>query len=406
MTKKENGFLCLIFFIFIAACIETDIYLPAFPDMMAYFSVSEGTIQKLLTWNFAGLCLSGLFYGPVSDSFGRRHPLLVALGLFFLGSALTMTANSFSMMLWGRVLQGLGSGGCFTLGTAIIFDVFQGNKAIKALNLMNSIVPFILAAAPLAGGYLNYTYGFRSNFFAIGIFVLISLIICAFFFGETLPIENRTTFSPKKIYKDFKQVFKNVPFWQLTFIITFSFAGFLVFLSGIAILYVVAFGVSKHFFPFYQAALLGAYLMASLSCGPFINRWGTKFIKCAGAIFIAVGALGLIIASWFFPKNPVLLTLVMMPYAFGFIWTQTPYVGEIMSLFSDIKGVAASFLTSLRLLLTAFVVGIASQFYDATIYPFVIMIAVLSSIILMTIFFYEKQKAALNQGLSHAEDFR
>jgi len=50
--KKERKYLFLIIVIFIAACIETDIYLPAFPEMMVWFSASEGAIQSLLTWNF------------------------------------------------------------------------------------------------------------------------------------------------------------------------------------------------------------------------------------------------------------------------------------------------------------------------------------------------------------------
>src|SRR5579885_3668479 len=86
MTKRELKYLLLIIVIFIAACIETDIYLPAFPDMMAFFSVSEETIQSLLTWNFIGICLSGPFYGPLSDAIGRKKPLIAALGLFLAGS--------------------------------------------------------------------------------------------------------------------------------------------------------------------------------------------------------------------------------------------------------------------------------------------------------------------------------
>src|SRR5271156_5602586 len=104
--KTEIKYLFLIIIVFIAACIETDIYLPAFPDMMQFFSVSEGAIQGLLTWNFVGICVSGPFYGPLSDSFGRKRPLMIALLLFLVGSILTFFGTTFSQMLTGRVLQG------------------------------------------------------------------------------------------------------------------------------------------------------------------------------------------------------------------------------------------------------------------------------------------------------------
>src|SRR5579872_7018825 len=111
MNRTELKFLFLIIVVFIAACIETDIYLPAFPDMMAWFSVSEAAIQSLLTWNFIGICLSGPLYGPLSDAFGRKKPLMIALGMFLLGSIITVYAQSLNQMLIGRILQGLGSGG-------------------------------------------------------------------------------------------------------------------------------------------------------------------------------------------------------------------------------------------------------------------------------------------------------
>src|ERR1041384_2402245 len=104
-------YLFLISVIFIAACIETDIYLPAFPDMMAWFSATEGAIQGLLTWNFVGICVSCPLYGPLSDSFGRKKPLMVALGMFLAGSLLALFSQNLDQMLWGRILQGLGSGG-------------------------------------------------------------------------------------------------------------------------------------------------------------------------------------------------------------------------------------------------------------------------------------------------------
>ena len=100
LNKQESRFLLLTITIFIAACLETDIYLPAFPDMMIYYDTTEEMIQRLLGWNFLGICLSGPFYGPISDAIGRRWPTLVALGFFVLGSLLTLFADTFSWMLF------------------------------------------------------------------------------------------------------------------------------------------------------------------------------------------------------------------------------------------------------------------------------------------------------------------
>ncbi|MBA3237190.1 MAG: MFS transporter [Parachlamydiaceae bacterium] len=394
MFSKDSKYLILVTIIFIAACIETDIYLPAFADMMAYFSISETVIQSLLTWNFVGICLSGPIYGPLSDAIGRKKPLMAALTLFLLGSLITIFAMSFNWMLFGRILQGLGSGGCFTLGTAIIFDVFQEKKAIAAMNKLNGIIPFIMAAAPMIGGYLNYMYGFRSNFVAIAICVLLSLLICLFFFEETLDKKKLAPLNLKKVMQDFKTVLSSVPFWQTTMITSLLFSGYLAFLSWISVLFAIEFEISKSILPFFQAALLGAWLVANQMTNSIIARWGIPKVKMLGTALIVAGGIGLVITALTLPTHPYLLTFAMMLYTFGCNWTFGLYFPEAMEIFPDIKGITASLITSMRLFVTSIVIGVVSMFYNATIYPIVIAIAGIVIVTTLTIFCYERRKSA------------
>lgn len=91
----------------------------------------------------------------------------------------------------------------------------------------------------------------------------------------------------------------------------------------------------------------------------------------------------------------------MIPYGTGFIWIQTPYVTEVMELMPDVKGIAASILTSLRLLITAGVVGIVAKHYNATITPTTIAIVSISLIIVIIVLSYEmaKRKILKNTAL-------
>lgn len=389
---KEWKCLTLIIIIFIAACIETDIYLPAFTDMMAYFSISEEQVQSLLTWNFLGICLAGPFYGPLSDAIGRKKPLIAALSFFLGGSILTLIAQDFNIMLLGRILQGLGSGGCFTLGTAIIFDAFQRQKAMDAINKINSIIPFIMAFAPMLGGYLNNAYGFRSNFIAIAICVLFSLGICLIFFDETLDKQQRVPFQTKKILSNFKKVFLSIPFWQTTLIFSLLFAGYLAFLSVISVLFVLEFGVSKQFLPFFQAALLGAWLVANLLSKTCITIWGALKTKTISTLLVLLGGVGLLLVALLAPQNPYLLTSAMVSYTFGTCWILVLYFPEGMEIFPEIKGITASLLTSARLLITAVVVGIAGKLYDSTVYPLIGIVGGIIVLTVVTILFYEKNR--------------
>ncbi len=392
MNKKEIKYLFLITIIFVAACIETDIYLPAFSDMMHYFSTSEEAIQSLLTLNFIGICVSGPLYGPISDAYGRKKPLMVALGLFLLGSIITVFAQTFEQMLFGRVLQGLGSGGSFTLGTAIIFDAFQKEKAVRALNQLNSIIPFIMAGAPMLGGYLNSSFGFRSNFLAIAFFVLVSVIVCLFSFEETRPKEIRAPLQAKKILADFKKAFTCLAFWQLTMIVSLIFAGYLAFLSATAVLFVVEFGISKEIFPYFQAALLFGWVAANVCMNRAVVKWGTKFVKTMGSTLLLISSIWLTCACLLTPSNAYLLTAAMVLYTLGANWICGLYFPECMEILPDIKGTTASLITSARLLITAVVVTItADYFYNGTIYPLAIGIIGIVISMLATIVLYERK---------------
>jgi MFS transporter, DHA1 family, multidrug resistance protein len=393
MTKRQEWkFLFLIVVVFIAACIETDIYLPAFPDMMRFFGATEGSIQGLLTWNFVGICLAGPFYGPISDAFGRKRPLMVALGFFLLGSIITCLAQNLDQMLWGRILQGLGSGGCFTLGTAIIFDAFEKEKGVKALNTLNTIVPLIMAAAPMVGGYLNHAFGFRSNFLAIALFVFLSFIVSLFFFEETLKKEKRSAFKVRSILRDFKEVCCCLGFWQITMVQSLLFGGYISFLSGTAVLFVIEFGVSKSLFPLFQAAMLGGWVIGSLVLSRSMKKWGIPKIKRAGAAFIILGAVELAAASLITPQNPWTLTLGPVLYAFGANWIIGLYFPESMEILPHIKGITASMVTSVRLLVAALVVGLTSSLYNATIYPLAAVIIGSTALIIPMLYYYEKRR--------------
>jgi MFS transporter, DHA1 family, multidrug resistance protein len=396
MTRREElKYLLLIVVIFIAACIETDIYLPAFPDMMAHFAATEGAIQGLLTWNFVGVCLACPLYGPLSDAFGRKRPLLVALGIFLMGSIITIFAQNLDQMLWGRILQGLGGGGCFTLGTAIIFDAFQKERAIAATNSLNTLIPLVMAAAPMAGGWLNQTFGFRSNFLTIALFVILSFAICLLWFKETLPQEKRTRFQLKKIGQDFKLALTSVPFWQLTAVSSLTFAGYITFLSGTSVLFVVEFGMSKALFPFVQAAILGGWVAGSLLLSRAIRKWGLLKIKRAGTYLCVIGGAVLALATLLAPRDPYFLTAGMVLYAFGANWIMGIYFPESMEILPDIKGITASLLTSVRLFMSAIVVWLCGAMYNGTIYPLSCVVLASVALILPILFLYEKQKKQL-----------
>ena len=176
-------------------------------------------------------------------------------------------------------------------------------------------------------------------------------------------------------------------------VISIIFAGYIAFLSGTSVLFVVEFGMSKKVFPFIQAAILGGWVLGSLLLNRAIAKWGILKIKKAGIALCVIGGLGLTLFALIFPRDPYLVTAWMMLYAFGANWIIGLYFPEGMEILPNIKGIMASLLTSARLLVAAVVVGIASSLYNGTVYPLAVIIFITIVVLLPTLFFYEKRRS-------------
>jgi len=372
LSRREKlRYIFLIIMVFVVACLETDMYLPAFPDMMHYFQTTEAMIQSLLSWNFVGICISGPFYGPLSDSFGRKKLLVFAMGLFTLGSFGTVFSGQIEWMLFWRVIQGLGCGGCFTIGTAIVFDKFQNEEATKVINDLNCVIPVIMALAPIIGAYLNIHYGFRSNFAVIALFSSLTFLICLWQLDETLPAPKRSSFQLRRILKDFSRACTCFRFWGPAIIVSCIFSGYLCYISYTSLLFVNDLGVSRALFPVYQGSVLLVFVIASLSANKMIISIGVNRLKKYGMFLWVLGGLEFLLTGCLWPSYYNVFHIGMVLYSFGAGWLISPYFTESMEALPDIKGVTASLVTSFRLLFAAAFVALISACFNNTILPMV-----------------------------------
>lgn len=163
----EILFLSIILLAFTSFNIETDIYTPSFPEMVAYFGTDENSIQLLLTMNFFGLCLSSLFFGPASDAYGRKKALCIGLSIFMLGSIGCALTDSLDFMIMFRFFQGIGCGAIVSAGLTAIFDVYPPDRSSQLVSICNGVIGGMMALAPILGNWISLKLGWRANFYLI-----------------------------------------------------------------------------------------------------------------------------------------------------------------------------------------------------------------------------------------------
>ena len=159
---------------------------PALPLLATVFDRGLAEVQLVLTLYFLGIAAGQLFYGPVSDRFGRRPVLLGGLLLFLAGTVLCGLAPSLSLLIAGRVAQALGACAGLVLGRAIIRDVYDREGSARGIALVMMAMSLAPAVSPAIGAYITEWFGWRAMFVLLGGFGTIVIGWAALRLAETL----------------------------------------------------------------------------------------------------------------------------------------------------------------------------------------------------------------------------
>ena len=145
----------------------TDIYVPSMPSIGRLFGVGTAQVQLTLSSYLVGYALGQVVYGPIADRFGRRPALLLALALFCAAGLCCAVATGIETLIAARGLQALGAAGVVLLPRAIVRDLHTGDAAGRELSRIGAIMSIVPVIAPLIGGVVQMTFGWRANFFVV-----------------------------------------------------------------------------------------------------------------------------------------------------------------------------------------------------------------------------------------------
>lgn len=156
--------------------LSIDMYLPAFPSIAREFDAA-GRVELTLASFFTGLALGQLFYGPISDRFGRKAPLYAGLLLYTLASVGAAWSGQVETLIAWRFLQGLGGCAGMVIARAVVRDRCRPAEAAQAFSLLMLVMGIAPILAPLAGSYLLSAGGWRSLFGVLAGFGALCLLL-------------------------------------------------------------------------------------------------------------------------------------------------------------------------------------------------------------------------------------
>ena len=353
MNSKNSAkvpFILVIFLGMLTAItpLATDLYLPALPIMPGELNTTASNIQMTIGVMTFGVAIGQLFGGPISDTMGRKLPLIIGNLLCVISGIICAYASSIEILLLGRFLQGLTGSVGVVISKAIARDFASGQELTKLFALLMMVNGLAPVLAPLVGGQLLLFTTWRIIFVILAVFSAI-LLVGSFLFRESLPKEKRITGGIGTAAKNYIKLIKDKPFLGQTLIQLFAFGAFFSYISGSSFVYQNIFQLSAQEFSYLFGINSCGIILASAISGRISNVITSKQLLTFSLWQLTIGSLLFLVAmllEWpLIPVTIILFFTVCTVSLFGsasFSMAMTSY-GEMAGSASAILGFASMF---------------------------------------------------------------
>lgn len=353
MTQENSAKVSFILVVFLGMLtaitpLATDLYLPALPIMPGELNTTASNIQMTIGVMTFGVALGQLFGGPISDTMGRKVPLIIGNLLCVISALICAYAPSIEILLLGRFLQGLTGSVGVVIAKAIARDFASGQELTKLfamLMMVNGLAPVL---APLVGGQLLLFTTWRIIFVILAVFSAI-LLVGSFLFRESLPKEKRIAGGIGTATKNYITLIKDKQFLGQTLIQLFAFGAFFAYISGSSFVYQNIFQLSAQEFSYLFGINSCGIILASAISGRVSNVITSRQILTFSLWELTIGSLLFLVAMIFewslIPVTTILFFTVCTVSLFGsasFSMAMTKY-GKMAGSASAILGFASMF---------------------------------------------------------------
>lgn len=349
-NSTKVSFILVVFLGMLTAItpLATDLYLPALPIMPGELNTTASNIQMTIGVMTFGVAIGQLFGGPISDTMGRKLPLIIGNLLCVISGIICAYAPSIEILLLGRFLQGLTGSVGVVISKAIARDFASGQELTKLFALLMMVNGLAPVLAPLVGGQLLLFTTWRVIFVILALFSTI-LLVGSFLFRESLPKEKRITGGIGTAAKNYIKLIKDKPFLGQTLIQLFAFSAFFSYISGSSFVYQNIFQLSAQEFSYLFGINSCGIILASAISGRISNVITSKQLLTFSLWQLTIGSLLFLVAmllEWSLtPVTIILFFTVCTVSLFGsasFSMAMTSY-GKMAGSASAILGFASMF---------------------------------------------------------------
>ena len=373
-TLGRRELLSLIAALMALMALGIDILLPAFDDIRVAYGLSEDSSApgQLITVYFIGLAIAQLFFGPMSDWFGRKPVIYAGISIYVIGSLGSALAPNFVTLLIFRFIWGIGAAGTRVVAVAVIRDCYEGSQMAKAMSEVMAVFVLVPILAPTFGAGLIALFPWESIFWFCAIAALV-MSLWSLRLPETLKPEYKIQFDWSSTKRGYVRVLRTR--------LTASYTAASIFLQAVFVMYLSS---SERIisdildrgnqFPIIFGVVAIMFGITALLNGKFVVVLGIKKLLLFSSSSLVFFSCLLLVVTIVEGGNP------------GF-WVFIPLLAIVLSTFmfimpnlnsaalfpmGDIAGTAGAFTSAIRMSIGAAIGGLLNALIDESLTPFAV----------------------------------
>jgi len=334
--------------------LSTDMYLAAIPLLVKEWHQSLATVNLTLICFFVSYCAFLLIYGPVSDRFGRKPPLLAGVALYVAACIFCAAAGNSTILIVARTVQGAGAAAATAMAFAICKDRFEGYLRQRIFIQIGIIVAAAPMISPVIGGWVIKLYSWRLVFIIQALMGLVALF-GVYKMPESLQAPAKESFS--RVAGSYVRLFGNPRYILLA--LTFAVTGipFFAFIAGSSDIYITTLGYNERQFGYFFGLNAAAFMVAPAFFSRMTRRFPLLPLLTAGFTGM-LGAAILMLCSRL--PAPWRIAVPMWILTFSFSFCRPPSNNLILEQVDQDIGAASSFMVFIFFITGACSMGVIS----------------------------------------------
>jgi DHA1 family bicyclomycin/chloramphenicol resistance-like MFS transporter len=284
--------LWLLVIITISGTMAMHMFVPALPDASKDLGAMVTQAQMTISFYIVGLAVGQLFYGPLSDSFGRRPLLIVGLSLYAAGGLAAALAPGIHALIGARLLQALGGCAGLALGRAIVRDSTVSEDTVRQLALMNLVTMISPGLSPVLGGAISSAFGWRAIFWLLAIAGIVTLVLAWRLLPETAPTGR--AWSTRTLVRDYRALLRSRQFVGFALGGGCATTSVYAFIATAPFIFAVELHRPLHEVGIYLGILVFGMTVGNALTGRLIGRVSIERLMLGGNALSIVGAAGLL----------------------------------------------------------------------------------------------------------------